>query len=342
MTQGARANQRLTIGTEGPGDQSVDHSPAETLTAPTQISPSPGATRTMTSPRGKAGKATYRVMIMRDVTATRELDRAKNEFVALASHELRTPLTSIKNALQLLTLLGGMAGGLSDDQERFLRMATRNTDRLSRLVSDILDVSRIGSGKVHLNCSPTDVRGAVERVVETQQRTWEAKRLGVAVTIPDALPLVAADVDRLEEILSNLLENAFKFTPESGRIGIEAREISRGDLAEQRRPPAREEKLPGIIAERFVQISVSDSGPGILPSDLERIFERFYQTESAFQEAHQGTGLGLAIARGLVEGHGGTIWVESQLDKGSRFTFVIPVAGGPGTGGETGEEDTGS
>ncbi len=243
------------------------------------------------------------VSIIRDITYEVEVDRLKSEFVATVSHELRTPMTSIRGYVDLLMM--GAAGALNENQQHFLEIIKENTVRLNVLVNDLLDVSQIEAGKVALEIQPVHLPDLAHTVVdEVQQRSvQEQKPIHFHVEAEDDLPAAAGDPDRVRQILANLVENAFRYTPEDGSVTIRIH-----------RPN-----------EDFLQVDVEDTGIGIAPEDQERIFERFYRGEHPFVLATAGTGLGLALTRQLVNMHQGEIWVQSVLGQGSTFSFTIPV-----------------
>ncbi len=243
------------------------------------------------------------VSIIRDITYEVEVDRLKSEFVATVSHELRTPMTSIRGYVDLLMM--GAAGALNENQQHFLEIIKENTVRLNVLVNDLLDVSQIEAGKVALEIQPLDLVSVAQAVLdEVRQRSvQEQKPMRFIIEAASDLPPAAGDPDRVRQILANLVENAFRYTPEDGQVTIR---IS------QR-------------ADDFLQVDVVDTGIGIAPEDQERIFERFYRGEHPFVLATAGTGLGLALTRQLVHMHQGEIWVQSVLGQGSTFSFTLPV-----------------
>jgi PAS domain S-box-containing protein len=241
------------------------------------------------------------VSVFRDITAEVEADRAKAEFISTVSHELRTPMTSIKGYVDLLLM--GSAGPLSEMQRRFLQIVRANADRLKTLVDDLLDISRIESGRLQLDLRPVPLEAAVEAVIISLKARLDEKRQQLEVDLPDALPPVMADKDRLIQILMNLVSNAHKYTPEGGWIRIRAR--PQGEM---------------------VRVEVQDTGIGIPPEALPRIFERFYRVDDPRVQETPGTGLGLSIVKALVELHGGQIGVESEVGKGSTFYFTLPIA----------------
>lgn len=243
------------------------------------------------------------VSIFRDVTKEVEVDRMKSEFVSTVSHELRTPMTSIKGYADLMLM--GAAGPMSDPQLRYLMVIKNNADRLSMLVNDLLDISRIETGKTELDLRPLDIPQVVEQVVDGHLRgriEHESKSMAVATDIAPSLPLVNADYARVTQILTNLLDNAFHYTPENGSIKVSAQ--ANGD---------------------YVYISVTDSGIGISDENQRKIFDRFFRADDESVQRVAGTGLGLSIVRSLVEMHGGRLSVQSALGKGSTFTFTLPL-----------------
>ncbi len=243
------------------------------------------------------------VSIFRDITKEVEVDNLKSEFVSTVSHELRTPMTSIKGYADLMLM--GAAGQIGESQLRYLQVIKNNADRLHMLVNDLLDISRIETRKTVLDLRPIDIAQLVEQVVENHLRgriQHTNKQIIVLTDMSPSLPLIQADHARVTQILTNLLDNAFNYTPENGEILISAKP-----------------------ADDFVSISVTDNGIGISKKNLQKIFDRFFRSEAPAVQSVPGTGLGLAIVRSLIEMHGGVLTVESQLNKGSTFTFTLPV-----------------
>jgi signal transduction histidine kinase len=236
----------------------------------------------------------------------KRIDQIKSEFVSVASHELRTPLAAIKNAIQLI--LSGKTGEINEDQSRFLSMAERNISRLTNILNDLLNLSRIESGKIGMEFEELDLRVPIEFILTSLKPQADGKSIQLAMEIQKDLPSVYADRQRLEQILTNLIGNAIKFTPEGGKIMVSAKSLNG--------------------QENRVAISVKDSGIGIPEDQREKIFEKFHQVEDSLRRSIAGTGLGLAITRGLVEAHNGKIWVESEVGKGSTFTFTLPMSKG--------------
>jgi signal transduction histidine kinase len=244
------------------------------------------------------------VSIFRDITHQVLVDRLKSEFVATVSHELRTPMTSIKGYVEILLL--GAAGKLNERQTHFLEIVRANTDRLAVLVNDLLDISRIEAGRVTLSLQPLDIRAIIdEALTEISRRSQEdQKPMNIRVNIPEGIPRVVGDMERVRQILDNLLENAYYYTPQDGKIVINGSQVG-----------------------SEVQIDIVDTGIGILPSEQPRVFERFYRGEDPMVLATSGTGLGLSITQRLVEMHKGRIWLQSTgvPGEGSTFSFTLPV-----------------
>jgi len=239
----------------------------------------------------------------------RKIDAMKSEFVSVASHELRTPLAAIKNAVQLI--LKGKTGEINENQVKFLSMAERNIDRLTNILNDLLNLSRIESGKIELKFENLALKEIIELTASSLRPHAEGKSLQIEVEIPEQLPDVYGDQEKIEQILTNLIGNAIKFTTEGGKILITS-ELQPKDRI-------------GGFAD-MVAVSVKDTGVGIPSEHLDAIFEKFHQVEGSLNRSVSGTGLGLAITKGLIEAHQGKIWVESEMGKGSTFTFTLPIS----------------
>lgn len=252
------------------------------------------------------------VQLARQNEQLRRLDLLKDEFLANTSHELRTPLNGIIGITE--SMLEGATGNLPLDARRNLQLVSLSGRRLSRLVDDVLDFSRIQHGDLTLRQRPIDLQSVVNVVVELLRPLIADKPLTLAVDIADDLPLVHADEDRLQQILHNLLGNALKFT-KKGSIVVSAQVL----LSE---PPVGE--VPESVAQ-MAKVTVSDTGVGIPPGTEELIFESFRQADGSISREYGGTGLGLAITRQLVELHGGTIGVEKHEGPGTRISFLMPL-----------------
>jgi two-component system, sensor histidine kinase and response regulator len=230
----------------------------------------------------------------------RELDLLKSTFVSTVSHELRTPMTSIKGYVE--NMLDGLAGKLTDKQSYYLTRVKYNIERLTRMISELLDLSRIEAGMIEMHRVSVSIPELVADAVEGFQTIAREKSVSVRAYHKGTLPLIQADRDKLHQILSNLIQNAVKFTPSEGEVRVEAELIKGG----------------------FAQVSVVDTGCGIPPHELGKVFDKFYRGDSVPPET-RGTGLGLSITKSLVEMHGGQIWVESTPGQGSRFSFTLPI-----------------
>jgi len=240
--------------------------------------------------------------LMADVSRYRRVERLKDEFVSVVSHELRTPLTSIRGALGLMA--GGVTGPLSDKGQRMLDIAVANTDRLVRLINDILDIERMESGKTTLVRQAWDAPGLAAQAAAEMRAMAEEAGVGLSVAARDCWVFV--DQDRIVQTLTNLLSNAVKFSSPGGTVWLTAEPD--GDQ---------------------VRFAVRDEGRGIPADKLDAVFGRFQQVDSSDARQKGGSGLGLAICRGIVQQHGGRIWVESALGRGSTFAFTLPRAPGP-------------
>lgn len=243
------------------------------------------------------------VGLVEDITEQYRMEQRRREFVAAVSHELRTPLTSLRGFLQAIR-----EGVVTEPREvdRYLGVMHDETMRLIRLVNSLLDLSRMESGQVTLRCQPLVLAQVVEDVLASMQPWIEGEAVQVENEVPEDLPRVWADRDRLDQILINLVENAIRHAGRPGRVRVSA--YSRQDQ---------------------VVTVVEDTGPGIPPEALPYIWDRFYKVDKARTADGSGTGLGLVIVRQLVELHGGRAWVESQVGQGSRFSFSLPTAAGP-------------
>jgi PAS domain S-box-containing protein len=244
------------------------------------------------------------VAVFRDITAEIEADRAKSEFVSTVSHELRTPMTSIVGYADLV--IKGVVGPITEMQMSFLKKIKVNADRLTDLVNDLLDISRIEQGRVELQLEALSMGDLIQQVVELVTPKIVEKNQSLETVIPAGLPMVYGDPARLRQILTNLMGNAYKYTPAGGKITVYA-----------------------YVRQAMMYVAVADTGIGIAPENQKKIFERFYRVEDdpAVYEV-SGTGLGLAITLSLIQMHHGSISLESELGEGSTFTFSIPLAEG--------------
>jgi signal transduction histidine kinase len=230
----------------------------------------------------------------------RELSEMKEEFLALTTHDLRSPLTVISGVISFFT--SGRLGELSPEQKNMVSMMERNTQSLIELVNDLLDASKLESGTIRLEIASIDLRGVLDELRETMEPLAKEKEIELVETLPKDLPPVQADRAKLRRIILNLLSNALKFTPKGGRVEVRVeREASQ------------------------VRISVSDTGVGIAPEDVARLFDKYEQARSRATRGEKGTGLGLYITRQLLQLHGSEIKVESEVGKGSTFSFTLPI-----------------
>jgi signal transduction histidine kinase len=246
--------------------------------------------------------------LARDVTEKKryeerlkELDEMKSAFVSNVSHELRTPLTAIKASVD--NMLDRVLGDLNEKQVGYLTRIKSNSDRLSRLINNLLDLSTIEAGKIDLQPTKLPLGTLAEEVAESL-RPVAAEKL-INLDIGAAQPGVSAwaDRDKVMQVLINLIGNALKFTPPRGKVAVAV----------------------GRNADEWVKITVADTGPGIPAAEVDKVFNRFYQIGQTGRQKSQGTGLGLAISKTLVEMHGGKIWVETEEGKGSTFCFTLPA-----------------
>jgi signal transduction histidine kinase len=249
------------------------------------------------SQRGVQG----RVFTYTDVTVESDVDQMRSEFVSMASHELRTPLTSVHGALQLA--LTGSGDQLAAEDRELLEISLSSTERLVRMVNDLLDLSKIEAGRMPLLLAPVDVAALLEQAARGMQGFASTRETRVTVDAREAAVKVPADRDHLLRVLTNLLSNALKYSPPGSTVVLRAR-----------------------IASEGIEFSVQDEGPGIPPDHVDRLFRPFSRLGAHERQTTGGTGLGLAISRAIVEQHGGRIWVECVHPSGCRFAFVVPLA----------------
>ncbi|WP_055106404.1 cell wall metabolism sensor histidine kinase WalK [Paenibacillus ihumii] len=247
------------------------------------------------------------IAVLQDVTEQEKLEASRREFVANVSHELRTPLTTIKSYTEALE-----DGALQDPElgPRFASVIQNQTERMIRLVTDLLHLSRLDSKEAMLRKQSTGVLEMLEEVVDRFSFQMQEKGIHPEIFIEEGVDTAWMDRDQIDQVLDNLISNAMKYTPEGGKIAFEARRIDDGMIA----------------------ISVQDNGIGIPKRDLERIFERFYRVDKARARNMGGTGLGLSIAREIVKAHGGTITLDSELGEGTKVTFTLPTRDQGGEG----------
>jgi two-component system phosphate regulon sensor histidine kinase PhoR len=247
------------------------------------------------------------VLVFYDVTALRRLEQVRKDFVANVSHELRTPLTSIKGYVEAL-----LDGGKDDPREalRYLDIILKQSDRLNLLLEDLLQLSQIESGQVAFKQDPVRLQAVVDRTLALLKPLADKKGHTLTVSLPPDLPSVLGDEERLVQVVTNLVDNAIKYTPPNGALSVTATSHA---------------IKPGVRANGFVELTVADTGLGIPEADRPRVFERFYRVDKARSRELGGTGLGLAIVRHIVEGHGGQVWVDGNEPTGSRFVVRLPA-----------------
>ena len=247
-----------------------------------------------------AGKPSGAVVVLHDVTELRRLERVRQDFVANVSHEFKTPLTAIQGFAE--TLLGGALNDPKNNR-RFLEIIREHAARLARLTDDLLKLARIEAGKLDVQFFPVSLMELIEGCAETALLKASRRHISFEIDVPPGLPTIRGDSILLHDVLQNLLDNAIQYTPPGGRIQVSV--------------------TPG---EREAIVTVVDTGIGIPLAEQERIFERFYRVDAARSREAGGTGLGLSIAKHIVEAHGGRLWVESAVGRGSNFSFSMPPA----------------
>jgi len=246
-----------------------------------------------------AGEREGTILVFHDLTRLKQLERTREEFVANVSHELRTPLSLIKGYVE--TLLDG-ARNNPEVAERFLKIIERNAQRLDLLIQDLLTISALESGRVKLNLQPVALRPLVEKIFNDLKPPADNKHIALVNKLPELA--ATADANRIDQVLANLVDNAIKYGRAQGTVIVGGQKTD----------------------DNKIQIYVQDDGPGIPPESLDRVFERFYRVDKARSREQGGTGLGLSIVKHIVQNHGGTVWVKSELGKGATFFFTLPKA----------------
>jgi two-component system sensor histidine kinase GlrK len=229
-----------------------------------------------------------------------ELDKMKSDFFSSVTHELRTPLSTIKMGIVLLK--EGIEGPLTEGQRGLLKVLEKETLLLIGQVNSLLDLSKMEAGMMRFQLEPKNIGPLIDQTIEEMGPLVEAKKINLEVLVTGGLPALKMDSERILQALRNIIGNAIKFTPEKGRVRVSARRSDHG-----------------------VEVSVADTGPGIPAGDLITIFEKFQQATTEGSYPIKGTGLGLAIAKQIINLHGGKIWAESELGRGSTFIFVLPA-----------------
>ncbi len=250
--------------------------------------------------RKEKGDVLGRIIAFRDVTKEKEVERMKDEFVSIVSHELRTPMTSLSGSLSLV--LDGTVGEINEDQKELLEIAKNNTTRLIRLINDILDISKIESGKIKMKSDKVSVPAIVTDSLAGITSFSVNYGVSLSSEIEEGIPEFLGDRDRLIQVVTNLLSNAIKFSPRGGTVYLKA-----------------------WHQDDMLHMSVRDEGIGIPSEYHDKIFEKFQQVDSSAVREKGGTGLGLPICKAIVEEHGGSMWVESESGRGSTFSFTVPL-----------------
>jgi len=283
------------------GEEGLQSDIAMGIVQPQNFSVTAAPVKALESDRsGPADKPSGAVVVLHDVTELRRLERVRQDFVANVSHEFKTPLTAIQGFAETL-----LAGALDDpkNNRRFLEIIREHAARLARVTDDLLKLARIEAGKLELEFFPVGLQDLIEGCTETTLLKASRKKISFNVELSAGVPSVRGDASLLHDVLQNLLDNAIQYTPSGGRIKVEA-----------------------SAGAHEATVTISDSGIGIPLADQERIFERFYRVDAARSREAGGTGLGLSIAKHIVEAHGGRLWVESAVGRGSKFSFSIPLA----------------
>ncbi len=241
------------------------------------------------------------VLTARDISSINIVNKMRSNFVSMVSHELRTPLNSVHGFIDLLML--GQMGELSPEQHKYLGYTQEGVQQLISIVEDILFMTRSDSGQFEMQSVAVSIQMLVDQVIGSLQPQAQKAEVSLEKDISDAVPWLYGDPQRIKQVLNNLVTNAIKYTPPDSSVTISAHQQD----------------------ERFVLISVADTGYGIPVEDRSHIFERFYQSNQSRQSRAGGYGLGLPIAKLIVEQHGGTIWFETELEKGTCFSFTVPI-----------------
>ena len=310
LTEGSQT-KHLNMGTDirhYPKIQEIFKDTSETLVKEIELKdpnyPDPRVFKAIVTPlKDERKNLLGKVIVFHDITVLKEMDLFKSDFISHVSHDLRTPLMTITGAIENLS--DQIVGHLNKKQEEYLSLMSKNATRLGRLINDLLDTSQIESGKLKLKIAQFSLHSLIKQVINNMKPIAENKQINVVCGELQGESGMMGDWNKIEQVLTNLLDNAIKFSPMKKEVVITL-----------------------IRKENYLQTSIRDAGLGILPSELERVFDRFYQTEKDSSFSQKGTGLGLYIAKNIVELHGGKIWVESKMGKGSEFFFELPICEG--------------
>ena len=233
-----------------------------------------------------------------------KLSKVKSDFISIISHELRTPLTSIKESLSLV--LDELTGPLNEEQKRFLTMTRSNIDKLTNIIMDVLDFSRLDSGRIMMHKRKGDVNKIIENIHAVMADSAKRKNLQFNLEFSDGMEPVWFDPERIGQVLKSLVSNAIKFNEENGKIKISS-------------------SKQYINGKQVIKVSVEDTGIGISNDEMKGLFEQFEPVDTSMTRRHSGVGLGLVISKGIIQLHGGDIWVESKRETGSKFIFTLPI-----------------
>jgi two-component system, OmpR family, phosphate regulon sensor histidine kinase PhoR len=262
--------------------------------------PSPVFLRAHTCPiRNDLGETMGAVSVLQDMSALKELDKMKSEFIAMVAHELRAPIAAVEQ--QLIVILNRLAGDLTEKQEELLTRGRERIKGLLDLIKDLLDLSKIEAGKLVQYKEPLSLQEVIHQVTDLMKAEADAKKIDLRFSAPFDVPSITADRNAMEGVFSNLISNAIKYTQEGGNVSIALNEEG-----------------------SCVKVTVSDTGVGIAKEDIPRIFDRFYRVKTARTRQIVGTGLGLCIVKSILDAHFGSISVESELGKGTTFTVLLP------------------
>ena len=258
--------------------------------------------RTIASPfLDENGQTLGTVYLFDDITREKEIDQMKSDFISLVSHELRTPLTSIIGFVSFI--LDGKAGAINDRQRNSLARVQRQSKRLAALINDLLDISRIESGRIQMEQEPISLLEIVTQRIEEIRPQADEKSIRLDLTAPESVPTIFGDEARMGQVFTNLIGNAIKFTPNNGEVSIKVR-----------------------VDGSLLHVEVIDTGPGIPAEERQKVFDKFYQLSDISTRQQGGSGLGLSITKSIVEAHGGKLWIDDgNQGKGSNFQFVLPL-----------------
>lgn len=258
--------------------------------------------RTIASPfLDENGQTLGTVYLFDDITREKEIDQMKSDFISLVSHELRTPLTSIIGFVSFI--LDGKAGAINDRQRNSLARVHRQSKRLAALINDLLDISRIESGRIQMEQAPISILDIVTQRLEEIRPQADEKSIQLDLTAPESIPDILGDEARMGQVFTNLMGNAIKFTPNNGEVSVKV-------------------EADGTL----LHVEVIDTGPGIPPDERQKVFDKFYQLSDISTRQQGGSGLGLSISKSIVEAHGGKLWIDDgNQGKGSNFQFVLPL-----------------